>query len=132
MDKPVWRARLLALGGVVETMAAMGLLLVPVAAASLLFQSSLDATGVVVARIAGGGLLALGIACWLARNTPSAPASLGVSWAFLAYNVVAGGTLALAGATLPGAGALVLAAALLHGALAVALLALLAGHEPRG
>jgi hypothetical protein len=80
-----------------ETAAGLGLLVDPPGAAWALLRSSLEAPGVVMSRIAGGGLLSLGIACWCARKTPSAQASLGVAWAFLAYNVVVSATLAWAG-----------------------------------
>ena len=77
------------------------------------------------ARIAGGGLLSLGIACWWARHTPSSPASRGVAWAFLTYNVVACCTLAWAGPALASGGLPALGAAVLHGVLGAALLAAL-------
>lgn len=129
MNQPVWLGRLLSFGGLLETAAGLGLLIDPHGAASLLLRSSLDAPGVVFGRIAGGGLLSLGIACWRARKTPSAPASLGVSWAFLAYNVVVCITLAWAGVAL-GSGALpALGASILHGALGAATLCVLLGRS---
>jgi hypothetical protein len=85
----------------------------------------LSGAGLVVARLAGGGLLALGIACWFARSTPAVPASLGVAGALLTYNVVACITLALALPPEPGSYALTLGATILHGLLAVGLLAAL-------
>lgn len=80
----------------------------------------------VIARLAGGGLLALGIAWGYARGTPSAPAGLGVSRAFLAYNLVACAVLALARPPLPG-GLVALGASVLHGLLAAALITALSG-----
>lgn len=128
MNDRVWLARLLSVGGVLESVAGMALLVDPSGAASILLGSSLDMAGVVVGRLGGGGLVALGIACWLARNTPTAPASLGVSWAFLAYNVVAGVTLAWATVAIGRDALPALAAAVLHGALGAALLAVLLGR----
>jgi hypothetical protein len=81
---------------------------------------------VVVARIGGGGVLSLGIACWSARGTPSSPAGLGVARAFLAYNLVACAILALARTPLPG-GLAALGASVLHGLLAAALCTALFG-----
>lgn len=111
-------------------MAGLGLLLAPSALASLLFGAPLTDGGLVIARLGGGGLLALGIACWSARNTPSTPAGRGVAGAFLVYNVVASATLAAACSGLTGPGPLILGAAILHGLLAVALLGALirSGH----
>jgi hypothetical protein len=69
----------------------------------------------------------VGIACWFARKTPTAPASVGVAWAYLAYNVVTCVTLAWAGVVL-GAGSLpALGASVLHGVLGAAVLGALLG-----
>ena len=128
MNKTVWLARILTIGGVLETALGLGLLVDPSALASLLLGSPLAGPGVVVARIAGGGLLALGIACWCARETPLAPAGLGVSRAFLTYNLVACVTLAWARPALASGGLPALVASVLHGALAAALLGALFGR----
>ena len=103
------------------------LLVDPSLLASLLLRSPLDGAGLVVARIGGGGVLSLGIACWSARETPLTPAGLGVSRAFLAYNLVACVTLALARPALASGGLPALSASVLHGVLAAALLGALCG-----
>jgi len=121
-NRPQWLACLLSLGGVLEAVAGLGLLVDPAGAASVLLQSSLDLAGVVMARIGGGGLLSLGIACWCARKTPLATASLGVSWGFFAYNAVTCLTLAWAASAVASGGLLTVAASLLHGVLGAALL----------
>lgn len=119
-----------------ETVAGVALLVAPSGAASLMLGSSLDMPGVVIGRLGGGGLLSLGIACWLARHTPTAPAGLGVSWAFLTYNLIACVTLAWAWTVLGRDALPSLGAAVVHGALGVALLAALFGRgrvgEPSG
>lgn len=130
MNKPVWLARLLTLGGILETAAGLGLVIDPAGGASALFGSSMEGPGMAIGRIGGGGLLALGIACWLARNTPTAPASVGVAWGYLAYNLVACVTLAWASFTLGGGSLPAGGAAVLHGAIAAALLAVLLGRSP--
>ena len=122
MNKPVWLALLLSIAGVLETVVALGLLVDPSGVASILLRSRLDAPGEVISRIAGGGLLAIGIACWCARKTPLAPASLGVAWALLAYNVVACVTLAWAGTAMASGGLPALSASVLHGLFGAALL----------
>lgn len=125
MNGTIWLTRLLALGGILETGMGLGLLVAPSAVADLLLRSPLSGPGVVVGRIAGGGLLALGIACWRARAAPLSPAGVGVAWGFLAYNLVACVVLTRAGVAPECGGPLPLAAAGLHGALGAALLAAL-------
>jgi hypothetical protein len=128
MNKSVWLARLLSLGGVLEIVTGLGLLLDPADGASALFGSSIEGAGMAIGRIGGGGLLALGIACWLARKTPTSPASVGVAWAYLAYNVISCVTLAWASAALGGSSLPALGGAVLHGVLGAALLGALLGR----
>lgn len=129
MTKPVLLARLLGLGGVLEIVAGFGLLIDPAGGALALFGSSMEGPGVAIGRIGGGGLLALGIACWLARKTPTAPASVGVGWAYLVYNVVTCVTLAWASVALVGGSLPALGAAVLHGVLGAAVLGALLGRS---
>jgi len=128
MTKPVLLARLLGLGGVLETVAGLGLLVDPAGGALALFGSSMEGPGVAIGRIGGAGLLALGIACWLARKTPTAPASVGVGWAYLVYNVVTCVTLAWASVALAGGSLPALGASVLHGILGAAVLVALLGR----
>lgn len=128
MNKPVWLARLLGIGGVLETVSGLGLLLDPAGGASALFGSSMEGAGLAIGRIGGGGLLALGIACWLARRTPTSPASVGVAWAYLAYNAVTCVTLAWAGVALGGSSLPALGGSVLHGVLGAAMLVALLGR----
>lgn len=128
MNRPVWLARLLGLGGVLETVAGLGLLVDPAGGASALFGSSMEGPGIAIGRIGGGGLLALGIACWLARKTPEAPASVGVAWAYLVYNAVTCITLALANVALGGGSLPALGASVLHGVVGAVLLGALLGR----
>lgn len=128
VNSPLWLARLLGLGGILETVTGLALIADPAGGASALFGSSMEGPGIAIGRIGGGALLSLGIACWLARKTPTAPASVGVAWGYLAYNVVTCATLAWASVevavgSLPTLGGLVL-----HGLLGVALLAALLGR----
>ena len=128
MTKRVLLGRLLGLGGVLETVAGLGLLVDPAGGALALFGSSMEGPGVAIGRIGGGGLLALGIACWLARKTPTAPASVGVGWAYLVYNVITCVTLAWASVTLVGSSLPTWGAAVLHGILGAAVLVALLGR----
>jgi hypothetical protein len=117
-----WAPRLLAIGAALEIPVGLALLAVPSPLSSLLLGATLSGAGLVVARLAGGGLLALGIACWFARATPIGRAGIGVAVALLIYNVVACVTLFLAA----GGNALTMSVAVLHGLIAIALLAALA------
>ena len=120
MNATKWLSHLLGIGAVLEIPVGLGLLGMPSTLAALLLGAPVSGSGLVVARLAGGGLLALGIACWFARSTPGTQASLGVAWALLTYNIVACATLAL----LPpetGNQPLALGAAILHGIIAAAL-----------
>ena len=121
MNETKWLSRLLGIGAVLETPVGFGLLLFPSSLATLLLGAPLSGAGLVVARLAGGGLLGLGIACWVARSTPIVRAGLGVAGALLTYNVVACVTLVLALAG-PGSRPLLLGAAILHGLLSLGLL----------
>lgn len=128
MNKSVWLTRFLGLGGVLETLSGLGLLVDPAGGASTLFGSPIVGPGIAIGRIGGGALLALGIACWSARKTPEAPASVGVAWAYLAYNVVTCITLACASLA-PGGGSLpAVGASVLHGVLAAVMLGALLGR----
>jgi len=132
MNASTWLSRLLALGAVLEIPVALGLLIVPSALSTLLLGASLSGAGLIVARLGGGGLLALGIACWCARSTPTVRASLGVAAALLTYNAIACVTLVLVPPG-PGSRALLLSVAVLHGLLAAGLLgALMVSARRRG
>ncbi len=131
MKDSTWLSRLLGFGAAMETLAGLALLAFPSAVVLLLLGESLSSSGVVIARIAGGGLLGLGIACWFAREAPASRAGIGVAVGFLAYNVVASVTLALAQSA-SGNRLLLIGAAALHGVLALALVvALTAGSSGR-
>jgi hypothetical protein len=119
MNKTVWLARVLSTGGVLEIGVGLMLLVDPSALAPLLLRSPLEGAGLVFARIGGGALPSLGIACWCVRETLLTPTGLGVSRAFLAYNLVAGVTMALARPALASGGLPALGASVLHGVLAV-------------
>jgi hypothetical protein len=130
MNETKWLSRLLGTGAVLEIPVGLGLLVFPSPLASLLLGAPLFGGGVVVARLAGGALLALGIACWFARPTPIARTGLGVAGALLTYNIVACITLVLASLD-AGSRALLLGVAVLHGLLAAGLLVALVGRDRR-
>ena len=79
--------RLLAVTAVFEAGTGLVLVAFPSALAVFLLGSKLDTpVGLTVARVAGVALLALGVACWLARLDDQTPAARGLAGAMLLYN----------------------------------------------
>jgi hypothetical protein len=98
---------LLTLAAVIEAGAGLGMVVLPSLLATLLLGSSLDTpVALTVARVAGVGLLALGIACWLARHDGQSRAARGLVGALVVYNAGVFVVLAYAGMAsgLPGIG----------------------------
>jgi hypothetical protein len=78
---------LLMLTAALETATGLALLWLPLRVVALLVGGSLDTpAALVVARIAAAALLAIGVACWLARNEVRTRAARGVVTAILVYN----------------------------------------------
>jgi hypothetical protein len=106
--------RLLAITAAIEAGTGIGLLVVPPVIVRLLLGATLDApAAVTVARVAGAAVLALGVACWLARDDGRA-----LVVAMLFYNVVAVAVLAHAAVGLALSGIGLWPAVGLHTALA--------------
>ena len=90
---------LLIVSALVETATGLLLLVSPTRVALLLLGASLtEPAALVVARMAGAGLLSLGFACWLARDDGPNRAVRGLVAAMLLYNSAAVAVLANAGA----------------------------------
>jgi hypothetical protein len=78
---------LLTVTAVVEAGTGLVLMALPSQLATLLLGSSLDTPGALaVARMAGVALLALGVACWLARNDGRSLAARGLVVTMTLYN----------------------------------------------
>jgi hypothetical protein len=73
----------------------------------------------IVSRLGGAGLLALGIACWLARDDPGSRSQRALLWAMLAYNVGACVVLAVAGSMMRTSGVALWPGVVLHAVLAM-------------
>ena len=96
------------------------LLFSPPLVARLLLGAALDAPAAsIVGRIAGGALLGLSVACWVARDDQQGLALRGLIAGMLLYNCAALGVLAHAGAVMGLAGVLMWPAVAVHAALVV-------------
>jgi hypothetical protein len=86
---------------VIEIGAGAVLLVSPALAASILIGASFDTPAdSVVGRVAGAALLALGTACWRARDDGLSSSASGLVWGTLLYNAIAVLVLAEAGVVL--------------------------------
>lgn len=111
---------------VIEIAVGLALLASPALTASILIGAPFDTPAdSVVGRVAGAALLALGLACWRARQDPQSRAATGVIWAMLLYNVAAVVVLAYAGIGLRLSGIGLWPALALHAMMAVWCLACL-------
>jgi hypothetical protein len=114
------RDKLLIVTAFLEVGTAVLLLLVPaVPLALLLGVGEAAPETLLVARVGGAALLAIGVASWLARNGEQGPAQLGLLVGILIYNVGAAALLAYAGFKLGMAGLALWPAVVIHVALAV-------------
>ena len=122
---------LLTIAAILECMAGLAFLLAPGACFSLLLGAQLDASGVLIGRIAGVALFALGIACGGARPDAGGAARSGTLKAITLYNAGVGLVLVVSGATGTAGGMVLWVAGAMHLGLAVAFLASLNGKNRR-
>jgi hypothetical protein len=95
------------------------LMFVPALLVALLLGTGPTAPdGMIVARIAGAALLAIGVACWFARNDGGSPSQLGLLAGMLIYDVAAAALLAYAGLVFSLVGIALWPAVVVHAALA--------------
>ncbi len=84
---------LLVVMALLETFTGVAMTVSPALPVSLLIGAALDTPGGLVARVAGAALLALGVACWVARNDGRSGAARGLVAAMLLYNTAPVGVL---------------------------------------
>ena len=112
--------RLLKLTAIIEAATGLGLMAVPAVVVRLLLASPLGTSAAVtLGRVAGGALLALGVACWLARDDTQSRAARGLVVAMLMYNLIATAVLAFAGIGLGLHGVALWPAVVLHAVMAI-------------
>ena len=89
---------LLIVSALIELGAGLALLCCPSVMTTLLIGAALETpAALTVARVGGAGLLALGVACWLARADSHSRAAKGLIAAMLIYDVAAAAVLVDAG-----------------------------------
>ncbi len=104
----------------IEAGAGLALVIFPSAVVALLLGSGLDnPVAVTLGRLAGAALLALGVACWLARGDAGSHAAKGLAAGMVVYNFAAVALLVYAGIGLGLHGVLLWPAAVLHAGMTV-------------
>ena len=111
--------KLLLSTSVIEAAAGVALIAVPSLVGHLLLGAELAGDSIVVARIAGIALLALGVSCWLAHWDGQSCAARGLITAMVIYNLGAVVVLGAAGIRSQHAGVALWPAVILHAAMAV-------------
>jgi hypothetical protein len=114
---------LLAIAAMAETLAGLALILVPDFTIRLLLGGRPDDVGLMVGRVLGVGMLALGVACWGARADSGGAARAGTVGAITLYNAGVGLLLVLFAVTGQASGLVVWIVGLFHLALAAGFLA---------
>ena len=116
---------LLTVTAVIEAGAGLALLVVPTVVVQLLLGADISGAAIPLGRVAGAALLALGLACWLARGDAQNQAARGLVAAMLLYNFGAVVVLGAAGTRSQAAGIALWPAVIIHAAMAVWCVALL-------
>src|SRR5207253_1854537 len=93
-------SRLLKLTAILEAATGLALIAVPAIVVRLLLGAEISGASIPLGRVAGAALLALGVACWLARDDTQSRDARGLVVAMLMYNIPATAVLAFAGIAL--------------------------------
>ena len=109
--------RFLILTAVIEAATGLALIALPALVVRLLLGAEISGASIPLGRVAGAALLALGVACWLARDDRQSRTARGLVVAMLMYNLVATAVLAFAGISLGLHGVVLWPAVVLHAAM---------------
>ena len=112
-------SRLLKLTAIIEAATGLALIAVPAIVVRLLLGAEISGASIPLGRVAGVALLALGVACWLARDDTQSRAARGLVVAMLMYNLIAIAVLAFAGIGLGLHGVALWPAVVLHAVMAI-------------
>jgi hypothetical protein len=104
---------------VIEGGTGLALLGLPALVVQLLLGAEISGAAIPLGRVGGAALLALAVACWLARGDSPSASAKGLVAAMLTYNLCAVAVLANAGVQTPTAGALLWLVVIVHAAMAV-------------
>ncbi len=102
---------------VIETATGLALLVMPAFVVRLLLGAEISGASLVLGRVAGVALLALGVACWFTTGDTKSRAGKGLGFAMLLYNIGAAVVLGAAGLQSQTVGIALWPAVILHAAL---------------
>ncbi len=111
--------RFLTMTAILEGATGLALIALPAIVVRLLLGAEISGASIPLGRVAGAALLALGVACLLARDDTQSRAARGLIVAMLMYNIPATAVLAFAGIALGLHGVVLWPAVVLHAAMAV-------------
>src|SRR5712672_245757 len=111
--------RLFKLTAFIEAATGLALIALPAIVVRLLLGAEISGASIPLGRVAGAALLALGVACWLARDDSQSLTARGLVVAMLMYNIPATAILAFAGIGLGLHGVALWPSVVLHAAMAV-------------
>jgi hypothetical protein len=111
--------RFLTLTAIIEAATGLALIAVPAIVVRLLLGAEISGASMPLGRVAGAALLALGVACRLARDDTQSRTARGLVVAMLMYNIVGTAVLAFAGIGVGLHGIALWPAVVLHAAMAV-------------
>ena len=110
--------RFLTLTAIIEAATGLALIAMPTIVVRLLLGAEISGASIPLGRVAGAALLALGVACWLARDDTQSRTARGLVVTMLMYNIVATAVLAFAGIDLGLHGVALWPAVVLHAVMA--------------
>ena len=111
--------RFLTMTAILEGATGLALIAMPVMVVRLLLGAEISGASIPLGRVAGAALLALGVACLLARDDTQSRATRGLVVAMLMYNIPATAVLAFADIALGLHGVALWPAVILHAVMAV-------------